>query len=83
MNQQLMTQGEQFDSALEGVLVDTVRLTIHQEIEYGEAAVQAAANAVKRFGKSWKVVAVVKPSLEMTTTIVPVRKKRLLLPSNR
>ena len=36
----------EFDSALEGVLQDTERLIIKQEVEVMEAAVQAAANAV-------------------------------------
>ena len=55
MNTNLMA--EEFDSALEGVLVDTTRLIIKQEIEVGEAAIQAAANAVNldalgRFGET-------------------------------
>lgn len=36
----------EYDTALEGVLEDTTRLIIKQEIEHMEAAVQAAANAV-------------------------------------
>jgi hypothetical protein len=44
--QDTTTMTEEYDSALEGVLQDTERLIIKQEVELMEAAIQAAANAV-------------------------------------